>query len=127
MPEPVIIIFDAGCSLCCGCMQWIKLHAVRKNIFEFIPCQSEERKVRFPEISEKSCLETLHVVLPDRKILLGEKSLPEILCRLRYFRWVSFFFRVPVIHLFLYALYRSVAKSRFVISRTILPLIQEKR
>jgi predicted DCC family thiol-disulfide oxidoreductase YuxK len=127
MLESVIIIYDAQCSLCCGCMQWIKLHAIRKCLFEFIPCQSDERKVRFPEIGETGCLEFLHVVLPDRKILLGEKSLPEILCRLRYFRWISIFFRMPVFNLFPYALYRCIANSRFVISQTIVPLIQEKR
>lgn len=127
MVESISIIFDERCSFCCGSMQWIKLHAVRKNDFVFIPCQSDERRVRFPEISEKNCLKSLHVVLADRKILLGEKSLPEILCRLRYFRWLAIFFKIPGMRIFFYALYRSVAQSRFVISRFIVPLIQEKR
>lgn len=95
MLESVIIIYDARCSLCCGCMRWLQLHAIRKSLFEFIPCQSDERKNRFPEIDETGCLEYLHVVLPDKKILLGEKSLPEILCRLRYFRWFSIFLECP--------------------------------
>ncbi len=127
MLESLIIIYDAQCSLCCGCMEWIKLHAIRKGIFEFIPCQSDKRKVRFPGLSEVACLESLHVILPGGKMLFGEKTLPEIVCRLRYYRWLSIFFRIPVIRLFLFALYRCVANSRSVISRTIEPLIEEKR
>jgi len=126
MIKPIVLIYDSHCSLCCGCMKWIRLHAIRKDVFEFIPCKSDERKYRFPEISEKVCLEALQVVLPDKKILAGEKSLPEILCRLRYFKWLAILFKIPVIHFFSYTLYRCVANSRYVISRIILPLTQEK-
>ena len=66
------------------------------------------------------------MVLPDGQIVTGDKSLPEILIRLRYFRWLAVLFRIPVIRLFSYAAYRLIANNRYVISRTILPLTQER-
>ena len=66
------------------------------------------------------------MVLPDGQIIIGDKSLPEILIRLRYFRRLAVLFRVPVIRLFSYAVYRLIANNRYVISQTILPLTQEK-
>ncbi len=122
---PAVLIYDARCSLCCGCMKWIKLHAIREDAFEFIPCQSEERRNRFPEITDKACQKSFHIVLPNNKILEGDKALPEVLNRLKGFKWLSILFKVPVIKAFLYVVYRWVANNRFIISQTIKPLIKE--
>jgi predicted DCC family thiol-disulfide oxidoreductase YuxK len=124
--KSLVLIYDDKCSLCCGCMNWIKSHAIKEDIFEFIPCQSEERKNRFPEMREEACLDALHLVTPDERILVGDRSLPEILSRLRYFRWLAVFFKMPVISLLSYVVYRWLANNRYVISRTILPLTEEK-
>ena len=126
MADTVVLIYDDRCSLCCGCMRWLKLHEIRNDAFEFVPCKSKERMSRFPTLNEKACLEALHMILPDGQILTGDKSLPEILIRLRYFRWLAVLFRIPVIRLFSYAVYRLIANNRYVISQTILPLTQEK-
>ena len=124
--KPTVLIYDAKCSLCCGCMNWIKSHAMGTDTFEFIACQSEERKSRFPDIREEACLEALHLVTPDGLILAGDKSLPEILCNLRYFRWLTIFFKMPVISLLSYFVYRRIADNRYIISQTILPLTREE-
>jgi predicted DCC family thiol-disulfide oxidoreductase YuxK len=121
-----VLIYDASCSLCCGCMNWIKSHAISKDVFEFIACQSEERKSRFPNIREEACLEVLHLVTPDGRVLAGDKSLPEILCNLRYFRWLAIFFKIPVISLLSYFVHRRIANNRYIISQTILPLTRGK-
>ncbi|MCP4255837.1 MAG: DUF393 domain-containing protein, partial [Candidatus Scalindua sp.] len=76
-------------------MNWIKSYTVKSGTFEFIPCQSEELKSRFPNIREEACMEALHVVTPDGRILAGDRSLPEILHNLRYFRWLAIFFKIP--------------------------------
>ncbi|MBC8552396.1 MAG: DUF393 domain-containing protein [Candidatus Brocadiales bacterium] len=107
-------------------MNWIKSHEIGTDTFEFIACQSEERKRRFPDTSEEACLEALHLVTPDGRILAGDKSLPEILCNLRYFRWLAIFFKMPVISLLSYFVYRRIANNRYIISQTILPLTREK-
>ena len=124
--KPTVLIYDAECSLCCGCMNWIKSHAMDTETFEFIACQSEERKSRFSDIGEKACLESLHLVTPDGRILAGDKSLPEILCNLRYFRWLAIFFKIPVISVLSYFIYHQIANNRYIISQTILPLTQKK-
>ncbi len=124
--KPIVIIYDDKCSLCRGYMNWIKLHAIKRGVFEFISCQSEERIRRYPDITQDACLDALHLVTPDDRILIGEKSLPEILSRLKYFRWMSSFFKMFIINYFFYVAYRVIANNRYIISRTILPLTQEK-
>ena len=120
-----VLIYDARCSLCRGCMKWIELHAIERDIFEFIPCQSEERRNRFPEITDKDCQKYFHIVLPNNKILAGDKALPEVLNRLKGFRWLSILFKMPIIKEFLYVVYRWVSNNRFIISQTIKPLVEE--
>ena len=126
MADTVILIYDDECSLCCGCMRWLKLHAIGNDAFEIIPCQSKKRMSLFPGLNEKACLEESHMVLPGGQILTGDETLPEILIRLRYFRWLAVLFRIPVIRLFSYAVYHLIANNRYIISKTILPLTEEK-
>lgn len=120
-----VLIYDARCSLCCGCMKWIELHALRKDAFEFIPCQSSERRRRFPEMSDETCLKSFQLVISHNQIHAGDKALPEILKRLRGFRWLSCLFKTPVMRIFLYVIYRWIANNRYMISKFIKPLITE--
>ncbi len=121
-----VLIYDAECSLCCGYMNWIKSYTMKPGTFEFIACQSNELKSRFPNIREETCLEDLHLVTPDGRILAGDKSLPEILCNLRYFRWLTIFFKIPIISFLSYFVHRRIADNRYIISQTILPLSRKK-
>ena len=123
--KTAILIYDDRCSLCRGCMKWIELHAIREDAFEFIPCQSEELRNRFPEITDKACQKSFHIVLPNNKILAGDKALPEVLNRLKGVRWLSILFKVPITKAFLYVIYRWVSNNRYIISQTIKPLIVE--
>ena len=123
--ETVVLIYDDKCSLCRGCMKWIELHAIRSNAFEFIPCRSEERRRRFPEMSEETCLESFQLVLFHKQILAGDNALPEILIRLKGFRWLYVLFQFPVSRNCLCTAYRWVSNNRYIISQTIKPLIQE--
>ena len=119
---PAVLIYDARCSLCRGCMKWIELHAIQKDAFEFMPCQSEERRRRFPEMSDETCLKSFQLVLSHNQILAGERALPEILKRLKGFRCLSVLFKTPIIRILLYAIYRWVANNRYIISKFIKPL-----
>ncbi|KAA0244014.1 MAG: DUF393 domain-containing protein [Candidatus Brocadia sp. AMX2] len=120
-----ILIYDARCSLCRGCIRWIELHAIRKDAFEFIPCQSDERRIRFQDITDEACLQSLHLVLSNNQFFFGEQVLPEIIKRLRGFRWLHLLFKMPISRVFLYTIYRWVANNRYIISQTIKPLIEE--
>ncbi|MFO0794390.1 MAG: DCC1-like thiol-disulfide oxidoreductase family protein, partial [Candidatus Brocadiaceae bacterium] len=97
-------------------MKWLELHAIRKDAFEFIPCQSDERRKRFPQITDDACLQSVHLALPNNRILRGDEVLPEIMKRLRGFRWFSFLFKLPLMNMALYAIYRWVANNRYIIS-----------
>ena len=120
-----ILIYDDRCSLCRGCMKWLELHAIRKDAFEFIPCQSDERQKRFPQITDEVCRQSLHLALSNHRILRGDNVLPEIMKRLRGFRWLSFLFKLPIIKMALFAIYRWVANNRYIISQTIKPLVED--
>ena len=126
MVDTAVLIYDDECSLCCGSMRWLKLHAIANDAFEIIPCQSKKRMSLFPGLNEKACQEKSHMVLPGGQILTGDKTLPEILIRLRYFRRLAVLFRIPVIRLFSYAAYRFIANNRYIISKTISPLTEEE-
>ncbi len=106
-------------------MKWIELHAIRGDAFAFISCQSEERKKRFPEITDEACRKSLQLALPGGQILVGEEALPEILMRLKGYRRLCVFFRIPILKTVLYAIYRWVSNNRFIISQTIQPLVGE--
>ncbi|MDN3515946.1 MAG: DUF393 domain-containing protein [Candidatus Brocadia sp.] len=123
--KAVVLIYDARCSLCCGCIKWIELHAVNRDAFEFVPCQSEERRRRFPEMSDETCLQAFQLVLSHNQILSGEKALPEILTRLKGFRWLSALPRLPISRVIFYAVYRWIANNRYIISHIVKPLAQE--
>ena len=119
----VVLIYDYKCSLCRGCMKWIELHAIQKDIFEFIPCQSEERRNRFPQLSDEICMQSIQLILSEGQILSGNKVLPEVVRRLKGFAWLYIFFKLPVINTILYAIYYCIANNRYIISHTIKPLI----
>lgn len=120
-----VLIYDDKCSLCRGCMKWIELHAIRGDIFEFVPCQSEERRCRFPEMADEACLQTFQLVLSHNQILSGKEALPEILLRLRGFRWLYVFCKLPISNACLLVVYRWVSNNRYIISQVIKPLIRE--
>ena len=121
----VALIYDDKCSLCRGSMKWIELHAIRKGIFEFVSCQSEERRLRFPWLAEERCMQSLQLVFPDGQTLAGDEVIPEIISRLRGYRILSVLFKLPVIKSVLFALYRKLADNRYIISQFIKPLIPE--
>lgn len=106
-------------------MKWIERHAIRKDVFEFIPCQSEERRRRFPEVEDVACCQSLLAALPGNVMLSGDAALPEIVVRLRGFRRFSLLFKIPVVRDLLYILYHWVTNNRYIISHTIKPLVDE--
>lgn len=123
--ETVVLIYDDTCSLCRGCRRWIELHAIRRDVFEFIPCRSDERRRRFPEMRDETCIQSFQLALSREQILAGDKALPEILIRLRGYRWLHLLLQLPGSKACLYAAYRWISNNRYIISHTILPLIQE--
>jgi predicted DCC family thiol-disulfide oxidoreductase YuxK len=114
-PGVAVVIYDGTCGLCQGSVGWVSRRA-RPGAFEFLPCQAAERAARFPAIPEVTCLEAIQLVLPDGRVLGGAAALPEILRRLRGWRWAAALFRLPGAGLVAPIAYRWVARNRYRVS-----------
>lgn len=110
-----MVIYDGECPICQGGMRWVE-QRVRPGQFEFLPCQSAERRVRFPRMAEETCLEALQLVLPGGRVLSGDAAILEILRRLRGWRWVARLFGLPGVKVLAPRFYGWVARHRYAIS-----------
>jgi predicted DCC family thiol-disulfide oxidoreductase YuxK len=66
-----------------------------RGAFEFLPCQSAERRARFPDLAEARCMEAIQLVLPDGRVLAGDAAIPEILRHMQGWRRLAALFRLP--------------------------------
>jgi predicted DCC family thiol-disulfide oxidoreductase YuxK len=112
---PAVVVYDGACGLCQGSVAWVRDRA-RPREFEFLPCQAPERRVRFPWMDEAACLAAIQLVLQDGRVLSGAEAIPEILSRLRGWRWLALVFRAPGARWVAPPLYRWVARNRCRIS-----------
>ena len=106
-----VLVYDGACALCRGGVTWIS-RRVRRGAIEFLPCQSAERRARFPGMAEATCLAAMQLVLPDGRVLPGAAAVPEILARLRRWGWLAPLFRLPGAGPAASAFYRLVARHR---------------
>lgn len=114
MDRPVVI-YDGACALCQGGIHWISRRAVRGDL-EFLPCQSGERRARFPDLAEARCMEAIQLVLPDGRVLSGDAAIPEILGHLRGWRRLAPLFRLPGVRALAPLVYGWVARHRYQLS-----------
>jgi predicted DCC family thiol-disulfide oxidoreductase YuxK len=106
-----VLIYDGQCGFCRGGVSWIARRAA-PGAFEFLPCQAPERRARYPWMDERACLEAMQLVLPDGRVLAGDAAVPEILRRLRGWRWLAAAFRVPGMARLAPRAYAWVARNR---------------
>lgn len=107
-----VLIYDGVCPLCQEAVGWLSRRAIRGR-FEFLPCQSVERRARFPSIEERACMAAMQLVLPDGRVLAGAAAAPEILRRLRGWRWLAAAFRLPGAGLVGPVVYGWIARHRY--------------
>ncbi len=110
-----VLVYDGACAFCRGGVRWVQQRALPGQ-FEFLPCQSPERRARFPWMDERVCLEAVQLVLLDGRVLAGEAAVPEILRRLRGWRWLARLFNVPGVRFLAPRVYAWVARNRYAIS-----------
>jgi predicted DCC family thiol-disulfide oxidoreductase YuxK len=108
---PAVLVYDGACPLCRSAVTWLS-RRVKRGAIEFLPCQAAERRARFPSMEDATCLAAMQLVLPDGRVLAGDAAVPELLARLRGWRWAAALFRAPGAGLVAPALYRWIARHR---------------
>ena len=120
LPRKPVLIYDGECPVCRRTVEWIRAR-MDPDAFEFLSCYSDDLATRFPEIDKSACLEAMHLVLADGKTLIGDQAFPEILQRVRRYRWCALLFRLPGMGIFSRAFYRWFAARRMHISKIVFP------
>jgi predicted DCC family thiol-disulfide oxidoreductase YuxK len=110
-PEKPVLIYDGECPVCRGAVEWIRRRS-GPEAFEYLSCHAEELPRLFPSIEKGACLEAMHLVLPDGRVLAGGQAVPEILMRLPRWRWTAALFRLPGAEVLSRGFYRWFAKKR---------------
>ncbi len=106
------IIYDEKCSFCKKWVDWTK-ERDENGVFEFLPCESQERTKRFPEISTPDCLAAMYLVTPAKTLYRGADALPKILRELPRWKYVSYLLSLPGISLITWPVYKVIAKNRY--------------
>lgn len=113
-----VLIYDGSCRVCSAARAWIERRAAA-GAFDFLACQDPERARRFPAVTEAACMEAMRLVLPDGRILAGDRAVPEILRRLRCWGWLAAVFGVPGVKHLAPRVYAWIARHRYAISEAL--------
>jgi len=119
MTRPVLI-YDGDCPVCRSAVDRIRGNSA-PDAFEFFSCHSKDLSRRFPQVPKSACLEAMHLILPGGTVLAGEQAAPEILSRLRRWRWAAVLFRLPGAQILSRIFYRWFAGRRHRLSRLLFP------
>lgn len=115
IPDSPVLIYDGECPVCRSAVEWVRRRSA-PEAFEYLSCHAEELSRRFPSIEKSACLEAMHLVLPDGRVLAGEQAAAEIFPRVRGYRWIGSLLRLPGSEIITGVLYRRFAKRRHAIS-----------
>jgi len=114
--ERAVLIYDEDCPICRKAAHWVERNK-RGDVLELLPCQAKGVRNRFPSMEETVCMRAMQLILPDGRLLPGEKALPEVINRLRRYHWAAWVFRIPGSGFLSHAFYRWFADRRYRIAR----------
>jgi predicted DCC family thiol-disulfide oxidoreductase YuxK len=77
----MLIVFDAECDFCVSSLKWVKRLDWFKK-FNHTPYQSDELYKHYPQLNTQACAQALHLVLNNRKVLVGGDAVRHILLNL---------------------------------------------
>lgn len=95
--DRAVLIYDGECAFCRASALWLLRRAQRggAETLDVLPCRSELRRQRYPQVSEEACLTAMQLVLPDGRVLAGADAAPEILRRVPRWAWLARAFDLP--------------------------------
>ena len=102
--------------MCRASALWLMRLALSGGALEILPCRSEPRRKRFPQISDTACTTAMQLVLPDGRVLGGADAVPELLRRIRGLGWLAAVFALPGARPLARRVYAWIAKNRMRIS-----------
>lgn len=111
-----VLIYDADCAMCRASALWLMRLALSGGRLEILPCRSEVRASRFPQVSENACMTAMQLVLPDGRVVEGADAVPELLRRIRGLAWLAAVFALPGMRPIGRRVYAWVARNRMRIS-----------
>lgn len=112
-PSPLILAYDAECSLCCRVADWLRARD-RNGLLVFFPLQGKDLVRVAPELAGRALHGEIHGVEErTRRVWTGGDLLPHVLGRLPGWRWVAWGLRVPLIRQASVRLWRWRATRRF--------------
>ena len=114
--ERAVLIYDGDCAMCRASALWLMRRALVSDGLEVLPCRSRVRRERYPAISDQACMSAMQLVLPDGRVLAGADAVPELLRRVRGWRWVASLFGLPPVLPVTRRVYAWVARSRMKLS-----------
>jgi predicted DCC family thiol-disulfide oxidoreductase YuxK len=117
--ERAVLIYDEDCPICRKAAHWVERNK-RGDILELLPCQAKAAGSRFPSTEETVCMRAMQLILPEGRVLAGEKALPEVIKRLRRYHGAAWLFRLPGSAFLSHAFYRWFADRRYRIARILL-------
>ncbi|MBI2432338.1 MAG: DUF393 domain-containing protein [Candidatus Hydrogenedentes bacterium] len=113
---PALLIYDASCPVCRRAQSWIARRA-RPNCLDYVPCQSEARKARAPQVSEDECMRAMQLILPEGTIFAGADAFEHLLPLLRApWRFLRAAFLIPGVRRIAPILYAFIARHRMSVS-----------
>lgn len=115
-PARAVLIYDADCGMCRTSALWLMRRALSSGALEILPCRSQVRVARFPQISEEACLTAMQLVLPDGRVLSGADAVPELLKRIRGWGWLASVFALPGVRPLSRRIYAWMARNRMKLS-----------
>jgi len=113
--DKAVVIYDGDCPVCQEAVAWMEARG-KKNAFEMLPCQTVERRSRYPYIPETVCMEAMQLVLPTGEVLSGEAAFPEIFKRSKGFSFLPSLLSLPGFSAVLGLFYRWFARNRYPIA-----------
>jgi predicted DCC family thiol-disulfide oxidoreductase YuxK len=117
--ERAVLIYDEDCPICRKAADWVERNK-RGDVLELLPCQARVVRSRFPSMEETVCMRAMQLILPEGRVLPGEKALPEVIKRLRRYHWAAWLFRLPGSGMLSRTFYRWFAGRRYRIARILL-------
>lgn len=111
-PLRCTIIYDGACNFCLRQMDRIR-RGDRDQAFEFVPYQSPDVAVQFPQLAATDFSTGLRIVLPNGTVRRGADAVYEIARRMPGRRWLAPLYQVPGLKQLARFGYGIIARNRY--------------